>query len=37
MSGEVGRLLEEDVEGSSLSCIASVSFDGKVGGRCGLF
>ena len=37
MSGEVGRLFEEDVEGFSLSCIASVSFDGKVGKSCGLF
>ena len=34
MSGEVGRLFEEDVEGFSLSCIASVSFDGKVGKSC---
>ena len=37
MSGEVGRLFEEDVEGYSLSCIASVSFDAKVGRSCGLF
>ena len=36
MSGEVGRFFEEDV-GFSLPCIASVSFDGKVGRSCGYF
>ena len=35
--GKLVAFFQEGVEGSSLSCVASVSFNGKVGGSCGLF